>query len=127
MEVGNVISGLEFIRDVNVYGVQIPEHDGRAGMAAILLKEEAEVTPDLLSKIYEHCHHNLPAYARPLFLRFVKEIPLTQTMKHRKVEYVKEGFDPNIIQDPLYFLDSKKKTYSILNTTSFSSVLTSKL
>ncbi|KAJ8304221.1 hypothetical protein KUTeg_017804 [Tegillarca granosa] len=126
-EVGNILSGLEFVRDVNVYGVQVPGHDGRAGMAAIMFKEDKEVTPDMLSKLYKYCEHHLPSYARPLFIRVVKEITLTETMKHRKVEYVKEGFDPSIIQEPLYFLDRKRKTYSKLDSLSYDTVLTSKL
>lgn len=29
----------------------------------------------------------------------------------KKVKLVEEGFDPNVIQDPLYFLDLTQKKY----------------
>ena len=37
------------------------------------------------------------------------EIEITGTFKHRKVELVKQGFDPAAITDPLYFLDGERR------------------
>lgn len=90
--------------------------DGRAGMAGILLKENVEFHTDLLPKIYHHCEENLPIYARPLFLRIIKEMPLTTTHKQKKTDYVKEGFNPAIIKDPLFRVSSETKTYIPLTT-----------
>lgn len=36
---------------------------------------------------------------------------MTGTFKMKKVRLVEEGFNPALIKDPLYFLDSEKKTY----------------
>lgn len=47
----------------------------------------------------------LPAYARPLFIRVLKSVPMTSTFKVIKRDFVKEGFDLHIIKDPLYFLN----------------------
>jgi fatty-acyl-CoA synthase len=47
---------------------------------------------------------NLPAYARPLFLRLQPEIDITGTFKQKKADLVAEGFDPATIDDPLYIL-----------------------
>lgn len=85
-------------------------------MAGILLKENVKFQLDLLPKIYKHCEKNLPIYARPLFLRFIKEMPLTTTHKQKKVDYVKEGFDPNIIDDPLFRISPEAKSYVPLTT-----------
>ncbi|XP_021368649.1 very long-chain acyl-CoA synthetase-like [Mizuhopecten yessoensis] len=126
-EVANVLTGLDFIQDANVYGVHIPGKDGRAGMAGILLKDGLKFSDDMLPKIYEHCQRNLPGYARPLFLRFLKEMSLTVTFKQRKVEVVKEGFDPSKVTDPLYSISVDKKTYVPLTLDTFSQVLQSKL
>ena len=52
-----------------------------------------------------HLEKNLAAYARPIFLRLQHEIEVTGTFKHRKVELVRDGFDPRTVKDPLYFLD----------------------
>jgi fatty-acyl-CoA synthase len=47
----------------------------------------------------------LAPYARPIFLRLSPHIDVTGTFKQRKVDLVREGFDPAAIADPLYFLD----------------------
>lgn len=80
-------------------------------MAALLLKENVEFHTDLLPQIYHHCEENLPVYARPLFLRFIKVMPLTTTHKQKKVDYVKEGFDPARISDPLFRISYETKTF----------------
>lgn len=126
-EVANVLTGLDFIQDANVYGVQIPGQDGRAGMAGILLKDGVEFTDDMLAKIYRHCQRNLPNYARPVFLRFIKEMALTVTFKQRKVEAVKEGFDPAKVSDPLFSISAKDKTYVPLTMDTLPQILQSKL
>lgn len=36
---------------------------------------------------------------------------MTGTFKMKKVRLVEEGFNPALIQDPLYFLDPEQKTY----------------
>ncbi|XP_022125784.2 long-chain fatty acid transport protein 4 [Pieris rapae] len=86
-------------RDCVVYGVSIPQTEGRAGMAAIA---DPERTLDL-SKLAAHLDHSLPSFARPLFLRLTKDIEITSTFKLKKLQYQKEGVDPDVIKDPLYF------------------------
>lgn len=126
-EVGNVLSSLNFIHDANVYGVAVPGHDGRAGMAALHLNEKEQLTADRLKKIYDHCAENLPSYARPLFLRLEGSTRVTVTFKQHKVDLVKEGFDPSKISDPLFFLSQEAKTYLPLDSKSFGTLLKSKL
>jgi hypothetical protein len=46
----------------------------------------------------------LPAYARPVFVRVMGEIDTTSTFKHNKAHLVKQGFDPEAIQDALYLV-----------------------
>jgi fatty-acyl-CoA synthase len=68
--------------------------------------------PDLdLVAFKSHLDRNLPAYARPIFVRLQKEMEVTGTFKHRKVELVKEGYDPTSVADPLYFLDPVTSQY----------------
>ncbi|OWF55324.1 very long-chain acyl-CoA synthetase-like [Mizuhopecten yessoensis] len=126
-EVCDVISTLPFTQDVNVYGVRVPDSDGRAGMAAISLKGEKDVQPEMLQAIFRICETDLPAYARPLFLRFQKEFVVTQTMKHRKVDLIGDGLDLGKITDPVYYLDVVKRTYSPLTWDNYQHVVTSRL
>jgi fatty-acyl-CoA synthase len=100
-EVADVLAACPGVREANVYGVHVAEHEGRAGMAAIV------AAPGLdLAALHAHVARNLPAYARPLFLRIQAEIEVTGTFKHRKLELVKQGFDPALIAEPLYFADA---------------------
>ncbi|XP_067666616.1 long-chain fatty acid transport protein 2-like isoform X2 [Haliotis asinina] len=123
-EVANILTSLDFIHDANVFGVTIPGQDGRAGMAALTLYDDKPLTPELLRKIWTHCEENLATYARPMFLRLQKEATLTATFKQRKVELVKEGFDINLVDDPLYFADQVTKCYIPIKQDTYSRILT---
>ncbi|XP_001603871.2 long-chain fatty acid transport protein 4 [Nasonia vitripennis] len=104
-EVEGVVSNVAGYRDTTVYGVQVPGMEGRAGMAAI-------VDPDSLldfKALAEGLDKSLPSYARPIFLRIVKELELTSTFKLKKINLQKEGFDPNKIQDKVYFRSGNKE------------------
>ena len=97
---GEVAEALNFdgIEQANVYGVEVQGHAGRAGMAALVAGPHVVD----LEALHEHIHNALPAFARPLFLRLQQQTDTTGTFKLRKVELVKEGFDPDQIEDPLY-------------------------
>ncbi|XP_041073868.1 very long-chain acyl-CoA synthetase-like [Polyodon spathula] len=84
------------------------DHEGRIGMAAVKLEEAKQLECD---KIYSHVVCYLPSYARPRFLRIQDSLEVTGTFKQLKVELAGEGFNPAIVQDPLYFLDKNEKTY----------------
>ncbi|XP_072948025.1 long-chain fatty acid transport protein 1 [Epargyreus clarus] len=105
-EVEGVISNLIGLKDTVVYGVSIPNVEGKAGMAAIA-DPERKVDLAALSK---GLHTSLPAYSRPLFFRILPEPPLTATFKLKKKELVEQGYQLNLHTDPLYFLDQKSGT-----------------
>jgi fatty-acyl-CoA synthase len=105
-EVAGTICRCAGIRDANVYGVAVPGHEGRAGMAAIA----ADAALDLAA-LRAHLHAQLPAYARPLFLRIRSEIDMTMTFKQKKVDLVTEGFDPRRTSDAIYFDDAREGAY----------------
>ncbi|KAK5867221.1 hypothetical protein PBY51_011734 [Eleginops maclovinus] len=107
-EVADVITMVDCIKEASVYGVEVPGHEGRAGMAAINLSKGLRLDS---AAVFTHVENFLPAYARPRFLRIQSSLDVTGTFKHMKVKLVKEGFNPNQISDPLYFLDVKEKRY----------------
>jgi len=51
----------------------------------------------------------------PIILRVKKEIEITGTFKHKKVELVKEGYNPQNVSDPLFFIDVKNENYISLD------------
>ena len=105
-EVEIAISSMPGVTHAIVYGVAVPGQDGRAGMAAITPKDSVD-----LKALHRHLASNLPAYARPVFLRFQDEAETTGTLKYRKVDLVREGFDPMKASDPLFVADAERSTY----------------
>ncbi|ESP00514.1 hypothetical protein LOTGIDRAFT_112354 [Lottia gigantea] len=123
-EVANILTDIDFIHDANVYGVTVPGHDGKAGMAALTLNDLTNLDSEHLQSFYQHCEHNLPRYATPLFIRILQEAVLTATFKQRKVDLAKEGYDLNVVEDPLFIRDDTLKTYIPLTETVLSTILT---
>jgi len=113
-EVAESLSSCPGVMEINVYGVQVPGHDGRAGMAALVVDDDFD-----LDQLAGTAAKNLPTYARPRFIRMLSEIDITGTLKYRKVDAVKEGFDPNLVTDPLYFLDPDSGSFLKLDTEAF--------
>lgn len=105
-EVEIAISSLPGVTHAIVYGVAVAGQDGRAGMAAISPREGVD-----LKALYAHMTAHLPSYARPIFVRFQAEAETTGTMKYRKVELVKDGFDPMNTKDALFVADNERQTY----------------
>ena len=62
-----------------------------------------EVAPGFdLASFRAHCAAALPAYARPVFVRLVASLAVTETFKPKKQALAQEGFDPARMGDPLY-------------------------
>ena len=72
-EVESIVSKAADLRDCAVYGVEIPGADGKAGMASIV---DTTGTLDLAALATEISTH-LPSYARPLFIRILKQMDMT--------------------------------------------------
>jgi fatty-acyl-CoA synthase len=96
-EVAAALTAYPGIVTATVYGVRVPGADGKAGMAA--LQTDAQFN---LEGLYAHLQALLPDYARPLFLRLVPSLALTETFKQKKGDLARDGFDPGRIADPLY-------------------------
>jgi fatty-acyl-CoA synthase len=113
-EVAELINTFDAVRDANVYGVPVAGREGKAGMVALVAGEGFD-----LAALRRHVHAHLSAYARPLFLRLQTEIETTSTFKQRKVELVRDGFDPGKVADPLYFDDASAGAYVPLDAELF--------
>ena len=117
-EVGEVLAAVSGVREANVYGVTVPGVDGRAGMAALVADGDFSLD-DLSSRVKAR----LAPYARPIFLRLSSRIEVTGTFKQRKVDLVRQGFDPSSISDPLYVLDSASGRYEPLTQERYGEIL----
>ena len=101
-EVGEIINQHPQVRFSNVYGVAVPNAEGRAGMAALALTE-ATATLDLDS-FSAHVRNELPGYAVPVFIRLQQELDVTGTFKMVKGDLRKAGFDIRTFTDPAYVM-----------------------
>ncbi|CAG5867096.1 unnamed protein product [Menidia menidia] len=147
-EVSEALCLLDFIQEATVYGVSIPGNEGRAGMAALVLRAGVGLEG---KSLYEHLGKTLPAYAWPRFIRiqvgdaalqagelmgagltgaaacFQTALDVTETFKQRKGKLVQEGFDPQASQDPLYVLDVSQRDYRLLTTSLFQDITSGKI
>ena len=95
------------VEDCTVFGVEVPRTGGRAGMAAVKLREGADFDGhSLANTVYDQ----LPVYALPLFVRLVDSIEQTTTFKSRKVELRDQAYGPDV-DDPLYVLAGRDEGY----------------
>ena len=108
LEVADTLSDMPGLELINVYGVQVPEHEGRAGMAAILMQAGHSFDPQAF---YELTEARLPRYAAPVFVRVSAAADLTSTFKLRKVDLQRQGYAPGLFADPLFVRDESTRTY----------------
>lgn len=108
-EVENCVSQFESITDVIVYGVEVPETNGRAGMAAVWLKEGESFDAQ---DFYRYVQSVLPAYAVPLFVRVAKDaMETTGTFKYKKTDLKKQAFDIRQLKDDVWVCLPRTKAY----------------
>jgi fatty-acyl-CoA synthase len=95
------------VEECTVFGVEIPRTGGRAGMAAVKLRDGADFDGKALASTV---YRQLPAYALPLFVRVVESMEHTTTFKSRKVDLREQAYDAGI-EDPLYVLAGRDDGY----------------
>jgi len=107
-EVAEGLAGYPKLQVANVYGVRVPGAEGRAGMAALVFPRFEDFDG---ASFYAHAAARLPGYAVPLFVRLSPEAEMTTTFKLRKLELQSQGYDPDLIDDPLFVLDAAARRY----------------
>ena len=105
-EVAEAVCAWPEVREATVYGVEVPGHDGRAGMVALVTDGELDV-----AGLRSHLKGRLPEYARPVFLRVMRELESTGTFKPRKQDLVSAAFDPGETADVMYVNDRERDAY----------------
>eukprot|EP01094_Clydonella_sp_ATCC50884_P015878 TRINITY_DN2654_c0_g1_i1.p1 TRINITY_DN2654_c0_g1~~TRINITY_DN2654_c0_g1_i1.p1 ORF type:complete len:652 (+),score=205.34 TRINITY_DN2654_c0_g1_i1:69-1958(+) len=118
-EVGLVLDAVPGVLEANVYGVPVPGHDGKAGMAAITVERDAFS----LEQLFQAVSKELPSYARPLFIRIQPQMNITGTFKHQKFELKKVGYDPSKTTDPLFIRDDKLAKYVPLSPDMYNEIM----
>jgi fatty-acyl-CoA synthase len=117
-EVNEAVLDCLGVIDASVYGARIAGTDGRAGMAAIVVDDRFN-----FDGFGDHLSRRLPAYARPVFLRICMSLDTTETFKQKKQQLAREGFDPQVVKDPLYFRDPKSGAYRSIDAAAYWRIL----
>lgn len=131
-EVADVLGQYPHVVEANVYGIQLPGHDGRAGAVALLveggnstdfdfadfLRHVPPAYPMFLNDYIctdwlptRHCRSRLPKYAVPVFVRLTSAAYSTGNHKQNKVPLKGEGVDPDKVShgDAVYWIDGNGK------------------
>ena len=120
MEVESILNSFGSFEMCNVYGVEIPNTDGKAGMICIKLNDKKSFNTDSFSHFVSE---NLPKYSIPLFIRIKDELEFTGTHKLRKVNLRKQGYDINTIKDQICVWDSTSNRYKIFDREKYQNLM----
>jgi fatty-acyl-CoA synthase len=96
-EVSDAIGTCPGVAEAVVYGVRAADGDGQVGMAAIVPGSGFD-----LEGLHRHLVRNVPAHARPRFIRLCRSIARTGTFKPQKQQLAEEGYDSSRTADALY-------------------------
>ena len=104
--------------DATTYGVEISGADGRGGMVAVVVDDGFD-----LRTLQHHLLSRLPAYARPVVIRVCAALDTTETFKQKKQDLIRDGFDPRLVKDPIFFKDPGSGGYLPLDEAVFERIL----
>jgi fatty-acyl-CoA synthase len=105
-EVAEAILSFPGVRHAIAYGVRVPGGDGRIGMAAVTFDGRTD-----LSALRRHLVRILPSYARPAFVRLRSDWEMTGTFKYAKSDLAKQGYDPRLTSDAIYFDNPETQSF----------------
>ncbi|KAK6533780.1 hypothetical protein TWF694_002710 [Orbilia ellipsospora] len=96
MEVSNAINSHpnKLVEDSVVFGVPLPNHDGNAGVAAVVLSPNVHEDEATFNDLLKFLQKTLPKYATPMFIRIIAEVERTGNNKIVKGGLRKQGVDP---------------------------------
>jgi fatty-acyl-CoA synthase len=109
-EVAAAIRAFASVSDACVYGVEAAGASGKAGMAAVVAGPGFD-----MRAFRAHLLRRLPDYARPVFLRIVPSLEVTETFKLKRQALAAEGWD--FASDPIWVDDRAAGAYVALDAT----------
>lgn len=112
LEVADALGDFPDMELVNIYGVRVPQHEGRAGMAAVLMQPGQRFDPQAF---YAFANQRLPHYAVPVFVRVSSMADMTSTFKLRKIDLQRQGYAPELFDDPLFIKDDQAGCYVLFS------------
>ena len=116
-EVAVALGHVPGVQTANVYGVNVPGAEGKAGMASVTVSGYLDY-----KDLFDRLSANLPKHAVPLFIREQQQAETTGTFKYRKTDLAKQGFDPKKTRDPVWYMDPETGEYTRLTPDQFKKI-----
>lgn len=112
-EVEQIIDQYDGVAETVVYGVEIPNTNGRAGMAQLRLEGDHKTFD--FEGLCKYLRHELPPYAIPVFLRINEQaMETTGTFKHQKNKLKEQKYDLGQQDNPVYVMLPGEACYKLL-------------
>ena len=125
LEVESILNSYPSIYMSAVYGVSIPNTEGKAGMAAIKLNPSLKFEIEAFSQFIVDV---FPAYSIPFFIRICEdELEITGPYKIKKTNLRLEGYDLESINDTIYLWNQKNKRYFLLDNNLYQKIINGQL
>ena len=111
-EVAEILNAFDQVNMANVFGVKVPQSEGRAGMVAF----NCSLNDFNWDKFSEFVCKKLPTYAQPVFIRIIEELETTGTFKLKKNDLREEAYHLDKVKgDQIFIKKPGEKTYILLD------------
>ena len=111
-EVAEILNAFDQVNMANVFGVKVPQSEGRAGMVAF----NCNLDNFKWDEFAEFVSVKLPSYAQPVFVRIIEELETTGTFKLKKNDLREEAYHLDKVKgDKVYIKKPGENIYSILD------------
>ena len=111
-EVAEILNVFDQVNMANVFGVKVPQIEGRAGMVAF----NCNLDDFKWNEFAEFVSIKLPSYAQPVFVRIIEELETTGTFKLKKNDLREEAYHLDKVKgDKVYIKKPGENIYSLLD------------
>ena len=111
-EVAEILNAFDQVNMANVFGVKVPQSEGRAGMVAF----NCNLNEFKWDKFSDFVSERLPSYAQPVFVRIIEELETTGTFKLKKNDLREEAYHLDKVKgDQIFVKKPGEKKYSLLD------------
>ena len=111
-EVAEILNAFDQVNMANVFGVKVPQSEGRAGMVAF----NCNLDDFKWDEFAEFVSIKLPSYAQPVFIRIIEELETTGTFKLKKNDLREEAYHLDKVKgDKVYIKKPGENIYSLLD------------
>ena len=116
-EVAEILNAFDQVNMANVFGVKVPQSEGRAGMVAF----NCNLDDFKWDEFSEFVSIKLPSYAQPVFVRIIEELETTGTFKLKKNDLREEAYHLDKVKgDKVFIKKPGEKTYTLLDENYYS-------